>query len=70
MSDLGFTVLKDAEYPLFAGVDVGGTNIKLGIVDNQGRTLLQRQGSHRAGTRPADAMQRAADQLESMARNF
>lgn len=26
-------------FPLFAGIDVGGTNIKLGIVDDQGRSL-------------------------------
>ena len=31
--------LEDAAAPLFFGVDVGGTNIKLGLVDNQGRTV-------------------------------
>jgi glucokinase len=28
-----------AEPPLFVGVDLGGTNIKVGVIDNQGRTL-------------------------------
>ncbi|MFT5526140.1 MAG: glucokinase [Pirellulaceae bacterium] len=29
----------DAALPLFIGVDVGGTNIKIGVVDDHGRTL-------------------------------
>jgi glucokinase len=31
--------LADAELPLFVGIDVGGTSIKLGLLDNRGRTL-------------------------------
>lgn len=31
--------LAEAESPLFVGIDVGGTNIKLGLLDNRGRTL-------------------------------
>jgi glucokinase len=31
--------LAEAELPLFVGIDVGGTNIKLGLVDNRGQTL-------------------------------
>jgi glucokinase len=31
--------LAEAELPLFIGIDVGGTNIKLGLVDNRGQTL-------------------------------
>jgi glucokinase len=31
----------EAELPLFLGVDVGGTNIKIGLVDERGRTLGQ-----------------------------
>ena len=33
---------REAERPLFAGVDLGGTNIKVGLVDDQGRTLAFR----------------------------
>lgn len=66
MSDLGFKALKDAEFPLFAGVDVGGTNIKLGIVDNQGQTLLRHKVPTEQERGPADAMQRASQQLSSM----
>ena len=31
--------VKQAQQPLFVGVDVGGTNIKLGLVDELGRTV-------------------------------
>lgn len=34
-----FLSAAEAERPFFAGIDLGGTNIKIGIVDNQGRTL-------------------------------
>ena len=34
-----FIPLAQAEAPFFAGIDLGGTNIKIGVVDNQGRTL-------------------------------
>jgi glucokinase len=32
-------ILAEAELPLFVGIDVGGTSIKLGLLDNRGRTL-------------------------------
>lgn len=31
--------VDDAKRPLFAGVDVGGTSIKIGLVDDEGRTI-------------------------------
>jgi glucokinase len=34
--------LEQAQPPFFVGVDVGGTNIKIGLVDDQGRTLSNR----------------------------
>ncbi len=33
------TPLENSERPFFAGIDVGGTNTKIGIVDNLGQTL-------------------------------
>lgn len=30
---------SDANCPLFAGIDVGGTNVKIGLVDDQGRIV-------------------------------
>ena len=35
------TTRDEAQRPLFAGVDVGGTNIKFGIVDDGGQTISQ-----------------------------
>src|SRR5689334_1684263 len=34
-----FIAAKDAQPPFFGGVDVGGTNIKIGIVDDLGRPM-------------------------------
>ncbi len=39
MANLPFISLADAEPPFYAGIDLGGTNIKCGIVDNRGRPL-------------------------------
>ncbi|WP_417747788.1 ROK family protein [Rosistilla oblonga] len=33
------TTLDDATKPLFWGIDIGGTNIKIGLVDDAGKTL-------------------------------
>jgi len=38
-TDRKFISVDDAEEPFFVGVDVGGTGIKIGIVDNLGRPL-------------------------------
>ncbi len=54
------------ERPLFAGVDVGGTNIKLGIVDNQGQTILKRSIPTDEEQGPAAAMERVAEQIGKM----
>jgi glucokinase len=55
-----------AQRPLLAGVDVGGTTIKLGIVDDRGRTVAHtRIGTH--NQRGAeDAVQRIGDTVEQM----
>ena len=34
-----FLPAEQAISPLFVGIDLGGTNIKLGLVDNLGRPL-------------------------------
>ena len=66
----------DAEYPLFAGVDVGGTNTKIGFVDHQGRTVAftsfpteEEKGPDDAVIRMAQAILRLTDenQLEQSA---
>src|SRR3990172_317602 len=61
--------IADAEKPLFVGVDVGGTNIKLGLVDSSGRTLAyhtmpteQDKGAEDACGRMARAVSQLIDQ--------
>ena len=52
--------INKAEKPLFAGVDVGGTNTKIGIVDNQGRTLAFTMMPTKEERGAEDAVQRMA----------
>lgn len=57
---------SDAKRPLFAGVDVGGTNIKLGIVDDAGRTLGRTSIPTEVEQGPEDAMKRARQGLDEL----
>jgi glucokinase len=52
--------LAQARAPLFAGVDVGGTNIKLGVVDDEGRPLSWTSIATEEENGPADAVRRAS----------
>lgn len=52
--------------PFFIGVDVGGTNIKLGLVDDEGRTLAYSKIATDEPSGPASAMQRVAVELRAM----
>lgn len=60
----------EAARPLFAGVDVGGTNIKIGVVDDLGRTLVKTSIPTREKEGPAIAMDRAATALREMMRGL
>lgn len=53
--------LADAQWPLFVGIDVGGTNIKLGLVDDLGRTLAEHSIPTEAQRGPEDATCRMAE---------
>jgi glucokinase len=66
MAATGSTTVENPAVPFFAGVDVGGTNIKLGIVDNLGRTLAYRKIPTQEELGPEDAMLRAAGKLRTM----
>lgn len=55
-----------AERPLFAGVDVGGTNIKLGIVDNRGRTIGRTSLPTAVERGPEDAIRRVGEALRGL----
>jgi glucokinase len=62
--DRKFIAADDAEEPFFAGIDVGGTSIKLGIVDNLGRPLSWNSISTEIDEGPEQAAQRMAAALK------
>lgn len=56
-----FTSAADAKIPFFAGIDVGGTNIKIGLVDDLGRTLAYHTVPTQPDRGPEDAAQRMGE---------
>jgi len=50
--------LANAQPPFFVGIDLGGTNIKLGVVDDLGRTLSRLSIPTQAERGPEDASKR------------
>ncbi len=55
--------LNEAQRPLFAGVDVGGTSIKIGLVDDRGETLGFTSIPTNDEKGPEDAVQRITQTL-------
>ena len=55
--------VTDAQPPLFAGVDVGGTSVKIGLVDDLGRTLGWTTIATDAHRGPDDGTQRIGEAL-------
>lgn len=58
MSDVAFITKSQAEPPFFVGVDLGGTNIKVGLVDDRGRPLVKRSLPTDVPRGPQDAAER------------
>ncbi len=58
--------LAEASRPLFAGVDIGGTNIKIGLVDDAGRTVGYEHIPTQADRPAGEACQRAAAAIHQM----
>lgn len=56
--------LADATKPLFIGVDVGGTNTKLGLVDDEGRTVGYHSIPTHVDRGPDDAVKRIAEGID------
>ncbi|MEN6405302.1 MAG: ROK family protein [Thermoguttaceae bacterium] len=64
-----FITTADARPPFFAGIDLGGTNIKIGVVDDLGRSLSWlsvptdvERGPEDAARRMGDSVRRAVQQ--------
>ena len=70
MADRALVPLAEATRPLFAGVDLGGTNIKAALVDDRGRTVAFHTEPTHADRGPEEAaarMGRAVHTLASLA---
>lgn len=59
------TPVTQAEPPFFAAVDVGGTNIKIGVVDDQGRPLAYHSMPTEEEKGPRQAIKRIDQTLRS-----
>ena len=55
--------------PVFVGIDVGGTNIKYGLVDIDGTIIASQKFPTEQHLGPADAMTRAADNAKQLILN-
>jgi glucokinase len=72
-----FISLEQAEAPYYVGVDLGGTNIKVGVVDNCGRPLSWTsiethadRGAESAVSRMAEAVKTAVGQAKLQPRDI
>src|SRR6056297_1763204 len=59
-----------ATQPLFWGVDVGGTNVKIGLVDDAGQTLAFEKISTEVSLGPQAAVNRVANEIAKMEQNL
>jgi glucokinase len=57
---------SSAQHPLFLGFDVGGTNIKFGVVDDLGRPLANTKIATEEEQGPREAVRRARAAVEEM----
>ncbi len=61
-----FVPLSEAKQPLFVGIDLGGTNIKLGLTDDSGHTLAYRTLPTEADKGAEEACQRMASEIDKL----
>jgi len=58
--------LADAQPPFFVGIDVGGTNIKIGLVDDRGETLAYNSIPTEQARGAEDATRRMGEEVERL----
>jgi glucokinase len=58
--------IESTRRPFFVGVDVGGTNTKIGVVDDEGCVLGKTSIATHEDRGPADAIQRIAQAIEQL----
>jgi glucokinase len=61
-----FLPADEAQAPLFVGIDVGGTNIKLGLVDDLGRPLAWNSIPTVSGNGPEETARRMGQTVRAM----
>jgi glucokinase len=61
-----FTPVSECQRPLFLGIDVGGTNIKLGVVDDRGRPLAYAKIPTEEDRGPREAVRRTREAVDRM----
>ena len=61
-----FLPANDAISPLFVGIDLGGTNIKLGLVDNLGRPMAWKSIPTESGKGPEETARRIGLAVRAM----
>jgi glucokinase len=66
MSHMDIITPSAAQRPFFAGIDIGGTSIKIGVVDDLGRTLGKSAVLTHEERGPAEALGRALSELSSL----
>ena len=64
MTEHKYTPLSEAKAPFFVGIDVGGTSIKFGVVDDLGQTLARHSIPTEVEKGPEAACERMAPALE------
>ena len=62
------TPLKNSKHPFFVGIDVGGTNTKIGIVDDLGQTLAYDSIPTNEELGPADCLERSGATVRAAGR--
>ncbi len=67
LNPLDVIAVKNSAAPYFLGVDVGGTNVKIGIVDDRGSTLAFQSIDTKAESGPEAACLRIAETAQSLA---
>jgi glucokinase len=69
-TDPAFIELASAKRPLFLGFDVGGTNIKLGLVDDLGRPVAHTKIVTEEDRGPRDAVKRSRAAVDEMLKSI
>jgi glucokinase len=61
-----FISLSEAQMPFYVGVDVGGTNIKIGVVDDEGRPLSSTSIPTEVHSGPQAAIERVVQAVHTL----